>query len=515
MLEQRTAAIYDRWLFTLGGGEQVAFTYAQVLSELGYDVSLLTHKKFDPDLAKKKMGVSLKNIAIKFLPEFSSQEISGLSEKYDLFINTSHLDYFPNRSKLGILSVFFPGQINLSFLGYIKRAFLIPIFRKLFIYPSRFEGFAYDEYANGKILKWLSPESSIIFKNSIVYFEIQLYFPDFTFSVLDEITFLLDGEKVIFTKRKIESHTNMITYGFQPQGAKFKIFTILLPENEYSNKIALMTLTIPNIRFALYNLFKKQFPLWEMRLHGGPSVTKTADLLSYDRVITISKFCQKWIWRYWKIKADILYPPVNTKVFAASKQKMNIILHVGRFFVTGHSKKQLELVAAFRQLCDEYKNERWELHFVGSIAEGQIHQNYLKTVRSLAQGYPVHFHIDAPFNELKKLFAQAKIYWHATGFGENEEETPISFEHFGITTVEAMASGCVPVVINAGGQKEIVTEESGFKWETIDELISNSLKLMQDPKLLKKYSRAAIERSNYFSKENFKKRFTKLIFQTR
>jgi len=36
----------------------------------------------------------------------------------------------------------------------------------------------------------------------------------------------------------------------------------------------------------------------------------------------------------------------------------------------------------------------------------------------------------------------------------------VSLEHFGITTVEAMAAGCVPLVYDSGGQAEIVS--SGY-----------------------------------------------------
>ena len=288
-------------------------------------------------------------------------------------------------------------------------------------------------------------------------------------------------------------------------------FTITLPDNEYSEKVALTTLTIPDLRFMLYNIFKHIFPVWEMRLHGGPSITKSSDLMSYKKIITISQFCRKWIRRYWKLDAEVLYPPVNTKSFFSAKQKKNIILHVGRFFVTGHSKKQLELVAAFKKLSKKKGTKDWELHFVGSLAEGKTHQEYLHLVQSQAVGHKIFFHINSPHEELRKLFSEAKLYWHATGFGENEEEDPILFEHFGITTVEAMASGCVPVVINAGGQKEIVKVGTGFKWDSIDELVNYSLQLIKDKKLLKACSLEAIKRSKYFSQENFKLRFAKLV----
>jgi glycosyltransferase involved in cell wall biosynthesis len=43
-------------------------------------------------------------------------------------------------------------------------------------------------------------------------------------------------------------------------------------------------------------------------------------------------------------------------------------------------------------------------------------------------------------------------------------------EHFGITIVEAMSAGCVPVVHDSGGPKEVVNEETGFRWQNIDDV---------------------------------------------
>ncbi len=509
-MQKKTAAIYDRWLSTLGGGEQVAFAYAQTLKDLGYTVTLLTHKKVDVVEAETKMGISLEDIAIEYLMEASSQTLSGISEKYDVFINTSHLDYFANRSKFGVLSVFFPGILKLSVYEYLKRALFVPSFRRLFIYPSRYEGFAYDQQIKGKIYKWLSKESSIVFKQRVKEFSITLSFETLSLAVLDSIHFYFDDEEVHDYTRQIDKNSNVVVYTFSCPKLVQK-WTVKLPDNEYSERIALTSLTIPNIRYILYNLFKKAFPVWEMRLHGGPGITRTSDLESYHKIVTISDFCKKWIKNYWSLESDILYPPVNTENFFSAKQKKNYILHVGRFFITGHSKKQLELVKIFKTMVGKYGLENWELHFVGSVEEGENHHQYFNMVQKEAAGYPVQFHNKMSFDQLRELFSEAKIYWHATGLGEEEESNPVAFEHFGITTVEAMASGCVPVVINAGGQKEIVTPESGFCWETPKDLIAHTITLINDPELLQKYSKQTVKRSTYFSREKFKERFTELL----
>ena len=40
-------------------------------------------------------------------------------------------------------------------------------------------------------------------------------------------------------------------------------------------------------------------------------------------------------------------------------------------------------------------------------------------------------------------------------------------EHFGISIVEAMALGCLPIVHNSGGMKEFVPEQ--YRYETLQE----------------------------------------------
>lgn len=505
------AGIYDRWLSTLGGGEQVAFAYAQSLYEMGYQVDLLTHKKVDSKQAELKMGISLENFNFRYLEEASSSTLSGISENYDIFINTSHLDYFPNRSEKGILSVFFPGLLKLNPYEYLKRAFFIPSFRKFFIYPSRYEGFSHDQYSEGTIYKWLSNESSIVFFHSIRKISFTLHFTQFSFSVIDSLYFTVNEKRTAPVMMNTNHMTNSVDYTLEfPEGSPH-VVTIHLPKHPYASQVALTRLTIPSYRYFLYNIFKKFFPVYEMRLHGGPGVTKLSDLTSYNKIVTISRFCQRWISRYWALPSEILYPPVNTDNFFPAKHKKNIILHVGRFFISGHSKKQLALAKVFKHMRHKYGVEDWELHFVGSVEEGENHQHYFKQVQNEATGEPIFFHTQMPFVSLQKLFSESKIYWHATGLDEDEEKNPGAFEHFGITTVEAMASGCVPVVINAGGQPEIVTPDAGFTWKTTRELMELTVKLIHDDHLLLNMSAAAKKRSEFFSRDRFKKRFKELL----
>lgn len=205
----------------------------------------------------------------------------------------------------------------------------------------------------------------------------------------------------------------------------------------------------------------------------------------------------------------MLYPPVSL-LNADDKPRKKWIAHVGRFFATGHNKKQLELIQAFRQLVDSGVAD-WQLQLIGSVEPGEIHAAYVKECQQLAKGYPVFFHFGVPAVELKNILAQSALYWHATGFDIDEQQQPAFLEHFGMTVVEAMSAGCVPVVINKGGIPEIVTEESGVVWNTIPELIEQTQQLIHDSPRRKSLSQGAIKRAKVFSKQKFQQQFEKLV----
>jgi glycosyltransferase involved in cell wall biosynthesis len=157
----------------------------------------------------------------------------------------------------------------------------------------------------------------------------------------------------------------------------------------------------------------------------------------------------------------------------------------------------------------------WEFHLVGSVDVGAAHQAYFEQVRQAARGYPIRLHLDASLAELQALYGAAKIYWHASGYGEDVRRDPIKFEHFGTTTVEAMAAGAVPIVIGQAGQLEVVEHErSGLRWHTLEELAAQTRRVIDDQALCFRLSAGAIERSRAFSRAAFDRRVRQLIDMT-
>ena len=235
-------------------------------------------------------------------------------------------------------------------------------------------------------------------------------------------------------------------------------------------------------------------------------------LRTYDKIIANSFYTKKWAEKYYQRKIEVLYPPIDTEQFFPLTKK-NIILSVGRFFVGGHCKKQLEMIKIFKQLYEENDLLKgWEYHLIGGADDNIESQNYLKNCKEMAQNYPIYLHINLPFKVLKELYGKAKIFWHATGLGEDDKKHPERMEHFGITTVEGMSAGCVPIVINKGGQPEIVRNKiDGFTWNNIKELKSYTLELVNNEALLKKMSRKSIKRSEEFSLKEFNKRVKQIL----
>jgi glycosyltransferase involved in cell wall biosynthesis len=221
------------------------------------------------------------------------------------------------------------------------------------------------------------------------------------------------------------------------------------------------------------------------------SLVNKFKLLSWKGVIYNSNFTLSHMKHKINLPSTVIYPPVELGEFHLGGKK-NIIVNIGRFV---RVKKQNVLISAFKEMIKKVPKQSWELVLMGGDVQGDA--EYLNELKNLAKGLPVKILVNVSRKELIEQLSKARIYWHAMGY---ESKNPQDQEHFGISVVEAMASGCVPVVVNKGGLKEIVGGKYGEVWESVDELVNKTLEVIKNNPF---GSQLLIGRSRMFSKETF------------
>ena len=235
---------------------------------------------------------------------------------------------------------------------------------------------------------------------------------------------------------------------------------------------------------------------FERRIHRSDWVG------TYQHLWANSPYTAHWTHRLGGRSAEVLYPPVGHLPTPADKTRT--ILSVGRFFPesVGHCKRQLDLVEAFRRLHESGRADGWRLVLAGGCEP--VGREYYLAVRRAAVGLPVDVLVNVPGSRLTALYGEAAIYWHATGFGRSPRRLPIAFEHFGISVVEAMAAGAVPLVLETGGPSTTVRDlVEGRHWGSIDDLVDRTAGLIADPGRLERLRRNGFERAGGFGRDSF------------
>ena len=183
--------------------------------------------------------------------------------------------------------------------------------------------------------------------------------------------------------------------------------------------------------------------------------------LMYDYLITLNEFVSYHTKiKYAGKKNYIINPSIDVAKYFL-KEKQNQFLNVGNFFwePAGHSKNQQIIIEWFIQnkLYEEYK-----IVFTGFISN----QDYFDKLCKRAKEYPnILIKSNIPRDELISLYSESKFLIHANGYKRNNF---YQTEHFGIVAIEAMISGCQPIVHNSGGCKDF----KGVRvWDELDEIL--------------------------------------------
>jgi glycosyltransferase involved in cell wall biosynthesis len=482
--------IYNRYWSTFGGGEKHIGMIAEVLA-MDHNVELLSIERINWEELGKRLSLDLSKCSKRILQNKTCNDLSSYSKEYDVFINSTYNSFLESQAKNSIYMCFFPAELRPSYKEYLK--YLIEIFRKLadillnkvyiFLYRDQIyfkEGGIYNVEEDGRL--WFGPDAIFSF-NKIKYLDrIALkIWPD-SYNEIQKV--LVNGEEEDW---KIDKSGYLI---FNAKGPERRV-TVRILSKKYEIKKEEEKSDGRDFgfcidgRFAIFKSSVLKFPVFG-------DINRGKALNSYGTIIANSKFTSEWIEKRWFRKSILLEPSIDTNIFNyhPSIKKEKIILSVGRFFSGSHNKKHIEIIEAFiRMIKSGAIDDTWRLELVGGRhLEHKDHIDYFQTLCKLAEGYPIDIRPDLTFNELLKSYQRSQIYIHGAGWGENQNKNPERFEHFGITTCEAMACQCVPVVFDAAGQREIVINSSvGFRFRSYKQLEVHMKNLtnMESAELLK------------------------------
>jgi alpha-1,2-mannosyltransferase len=201
------------------------------------------------------------------------------------------------------------------------------------------------------------------------------------------------------------------------------------------------------------------------------SILKNAywSLMRNSIVLTNSEFSRRAIIDAFGIdNVGILSPPVDIDTFRdavlSSDCRRNVILIVSRI----DPSKEIENAIKIAKILKD-KNIGRGMKIVGSLYYYNFnYYSYLKQlVRDLELTNYIAFEVNASLDKLLSIMRDAKVYFH-----------PTRGEQFGMSIVEAMAAGLIPIVPDIGGPTEFVPKK--YQYSTLEqaaEIISHAFRL--------------------------------------
>jgi len=207
-----------------------------------------------------------------------------------------------------------------------------------------------------------------------------------------------------------------------------------------------------------------------------------------DNIVCNSENTKRRLDKFLNRKAEVIHPPIYTNKFHYKKNG-DYWLSVNRLL--NHKRVDIQ-IEAFKKLPRE------RLIIVGSYEKSVKHfQRYVKYIESIKpDNVEILSWVD--FEKLTELYSNCK------GFITTAKD-----EDFGMTPVEAMASGKPVIAANEGGYKEtIIDGKTGILIENInpEKLAEAIKKIGENPE---KYKKECLKRAKEFDTSEFIKKIEK------
>ena len=268
-------------------------------------------------------------------------------------------------------------------------------------------------------------------------------------------------------------------------------FDIVLSTQDIGYVPSIRAPTIQYCYFPEYfsHLQTSSSPVW--RLYYRPASAYYRNRVRrVGLLLSVSDFTREFVARKWERDSKTLYPPCPVDAFSEFsnvQSRENLVVTIGRIV----PEKRFHLFVELARIVP-----RTRFVAIGSLSDGTT-AYYDRLKRSAPEN--VSF-VLSPLRKVKDILGRAMAYVHCA---ENE--------HFGITIVEAMAAGCVPIVHDSGGPREIVTSDVGFRWNNLLTAAGQLKMLTENDHYRRELSGAASIRARKFRPEVFESEITKIL----
>jgi len=179
-------------------------------------------------------------------------------------------------------------------------------------------------------------------------------------------------------------------------------------------------------------------------------------LNTYNHIIVNSEYTKECLMDHYKTydyfteKIDIVYPPcMPFKSNEIYNKKNNMFVMVGRIFdyYQYANNKYFDIaISVFNELC----NYDYKLIIIGSIKSNEYYERLINMIQDRNK---IMILPDISDEEKNKYLQESKYYIQLTGIND---KYAFNKEHFGISMVEAVNYGCIPISCNAGYPKYLI-----------------------------------------------------------
>ncbi len=190
-------------------------------------------------------------------------------------------------------------------------------------------------------------------------------------------------------------------------------------------------------------------------------------------------------------EVKVIYPPIDIPKHILFSKKNRSVINLGRFHP---SKKQLEIIKIAEKMPE------YTFNVVGFVNKGDSYFELCRDYKESRGLDNVNLYPNISVEKRDELLSKSSFFLHM-----------LHNEPFGISTVQGVAHGSIPIVPNSGGQREIV-HENLLRFDRIEEIPAILKKLDSlDLEELSEIQKKIYDHIQKFNSNEFDKKFNRVI----